>query len=214
MQLQRLVANKLATSFVALSAIIVLVLAGPTQTRAETDEQEARTFIEGLAEEAIGALTDPNAAREQRQQRARHLLNDNFALQTIGRFVLGRYWRVATPQEQKEYLDLFEQLIIVTYVDRFSQYSGEKLTVTGSSKTGGSGDVIVFSEISRPGGGPVEVGWRVRSRDGKMQIVDVYVERVSMGITQRDEFASIIQNNGGKVSSLLDEMRKRIAISS
>lgn len=214
MQLQRLVAKNLAAYFVALFAIVLSVVAGPTPTRAETDEQEARAFIEGLAEEAIGALTDPNASREQRKQRARHLLNDNFALQTIGRFVLGRYWRVATPQEQKEYLDLFEQLIIVTYVDRFSQYSGEKLTVTGSSKTGGSGDVIVFSEISRPGGGPVEVGWRVRSRDGKMQIVDVYVERVSMGITQRDEFASIIQNSGGKVSSLLEEMRKRVETSS
>jgi len=214
MLVQRLVADRTSSSLVALLAIVFSVFAGPALLRAETNEKEAKAFIEGLAEEAIDALTDPNASRDQRKQRAQHLLDDNFALQTIGRFVLGRYWRVASPVQQAEYLKLFEQLIIVTYVDRFSQYSGEKLSVTGATQTGGKGDVIVFSEISRPGGGPVEVGWRVRSRDGKMQIVDVYVERVSMGITQRDEFASIIQNSGGKVSSLLEEMRKRVQTSS
>jgi len=50
----------------------------------------------------------------------------------------------------------------------------------------------------------------VRTRDGSMKVVDVSVEGVSMGQTQRSEFASIIQNNGGQVSGLLAEMRRRL----
>jgi phospholipid transport system substrate-binding protein len=138
------------------------------------------------------------------------LLNDNFAVPTIGQFVLGRYWRTATPEERKEYLDLFEDLIVVTYVDRFSRYSGERLKVTRTVSDNESGDTIVYSEISRPAGQPIEVGWRVRKYASSFKIVDVYVEGVSMGQTQRSEFSSVIRNNGGSLTALLGEMRRRV----
>ena len=115
------------------------------------------------------------------------------------------------PPQQTDYLTLFEDLIVTTYVDRFSRYSGERLTVSRSLVDEASGDVLVYSDITRPAGGqPVEVGWRVRARDGTMKIVDVYVEGVSLGQTQRSEFASVIRNTGGKVAGLLDEMRRRV----
>ncbi|MDP6403471.1 MAG: N-acetylneuraminate synthase family protein, partial [SAR202 cluster bacterium] len=46
------------------------------------------------------------------------------AVETIGQFVLGRYWRKATEAERREYLKLFEDLIVETYVDRFTKYTG------------------------------------------------------------------------------------------
>lgn len=172
---------------------------------------KAQAFVESLAGEAIAALTTSGASREQREMRARELLGRYFAVDTIGRWVLGRYWQQATPSEQDDYLTLFEDLIVSTYVDRFSRYSGERLTVTRSVVDEASGDVLVYSDITRPAGGqPVAVGWRVRARDGTMKIVDVYVEGVSLGQTQRSEFASVIRNNGGKVEGLLDEMRRRV----
>lgn len=172
---------------------------------------KAQAFVESLADEAIAALTTSGASRQQRENRARELLARYFAVDTIGRWVLGRYWQQATPAEQEDYLTLFEDLIVTTYVDRFSRYSGERLTVTRSVVDEASGDVLVSSDITRPAGGqPVAVGWRVRARDGTMKIVDVYVEGVSLGQTQRSEFASVIRNNGGKVSGLLDEMRRRV----
>ncbi len=76
--------------------------------------------------------------------------------------------------------------------------------------TGESGDVIVSSEITRASDKPVQVNWRVRERDGRAQIVDVYVEGVSMGQTQRSEFASVIQSKGGSVGGLIEEMRRRV----
>ena len=172
---------------------------------------KAQAFVESLAGEAIAALTTAGASREQRENRVRELLARYFAVDTIGRWVLGRYWQQASAAEQADYLTLFEDMIVTTYVDRFSRYSGERLTVSRSVVDEASGDVLVFSEITRPTGGePVEVGWRVRARDGGMKIVDVYVEGVSLGQTQRSEFASVIRNSGGKVAGLLDEMRRRI----
>ena len=195
--------------------LVVATGAGrPATAVAAADPQagaKAQTFVESLADEAIAALTTAGASRDQRENRARELLARYFAVDTIGRWVLGRYWQQATAAEQADYLTLFEDLIVTTYVDRFSRYSGERLTVSRSVVDENSGDVLVFSEITRPAGGqPVEVGWRVRARDATMKIVDVYVEGVSLGQTQRSEFASVIRNSGGKVAGLLDEMRRRV----
>ncbi len=178
--------------------------------QASTGDAEAKAFIESLADRAIAALTAPDISRSERETRARGLLTDNFAVPTIAQFVLGRYWRVATDEERSEYLKLFEQLIVDTYIDRFSRYSGETLKVTRTAADAESGDVMVYSEISRPAGKPIEVGWRVRSVGSGFKIVDVFVEGVSMGQTQRSEFSSVIRNNGGTVEALLEEMRRRI----
>jgi phospholipid transport system substrate-binding protein len=191
--------------------ILIAVLGGPVWTvRAAESGQDAEAFIVGLAGQAIAALTPPGISRDEREIRARALLNDNFAVSAIGQFVLGRYWRNATAEQQKEYLDLFEKLIVVTYVDRFSRYSGERLKVTRTVGDKESGDTIVYSEISRPAGEPIDVGWRVRKYGSSFKIVDVLVEGVSMGQTQRSEFSSVIRNNGGSLSALLEEMRRRV----
>lgn len=169
-----------------------------------TDPQE---FIRNLADEAVAALTE-DVSREKRVERFRELLHEHFAVQNIGVWVLGRYWRIATPEERREYLQLFERLIVTTYVERFSEYSGETLEVTGATPKG-EADIIVSSNLLRPtGGAPVPVSWRLHPRDDSYRIVDVIVEGISMGQTQRSEFGSVIRKNGGKVEGLLAELRK------
>ena len=188
-----------------------LTLIGAGQA-AGADDQGTRAgkFIEALADKAIAALTENSVSRDERMKRFRVLLNEHFAVDTIGRWVLGRYWNDATEPEQKEYLDLFEALIVTTYVDRFNSYSGEKLTVSGAVPATG-GDLLVNSQITRPAGGePLDVGWRVRDRDGKFKVVDVIVAGVSMGQTQRSEFSSVIRRSGDKIEGLLAKLREDI----
>lgn len=184
-----------------------LVLTGTGQA-ANDEGARAGKFIESLADRAVAALTEANVSREDRETRFRALLNEHFAVDIIGRWVLGRYWNEATEPERKEYLALFENLIVNTYVDRFKSYSGEKLTVLGTVPVAG-GDLLVDSQINRPASGePLEIGWRVRDRNGHFKIVDVVVAGVSMGQTQRSEFSSVIRRNGGRVEGLLAKLRE------
>ena len=52
----------------------------------------------------------------------------------MGRFVLSRYWRIATPEQQKEFLLLFEEINVLTWARRFQEYNGESLDTLGASK--------------------------------------------------------------------------------
>ncbi|MCK4939521.1 MAG: ABC transporter substrate-binding protein, partial [Rhodospirillaceae bacterium] len=129
----------------------------------------------------------------------------------IGKWVMGRHWRAASDMEKDEYMSLFEDLIVITYVDRFDQYSGEKINVVNTIMDPGK-DAMVYSELVRPQGGDViRIDWRVRQNGDNYKIVDVYVAGISMGQTQRSEFASVIKQKGGTVEGLLQVLRTKVS---
>ncbi|HEY9079800.1 ABC transporter substrate-binding protein [Magnetovibrio sp.] len=182
------------------------VAASAAQTGAET----AQVFIEGLADEAVQALTAEGVTRADRITRFRELLSHNFDVPLIGKWVLGRYWRTATDAEKEEYLKLFEDYVVITYVERFDQYSGEVIKVVKSVSDPGK-DSLVYSEIHRPTGGePIRIDWRVSNNADVYKIIDVYVEGISMSQSQRKEFTSVIRANGGTVAGLIGVLRKKV----
>ena len=184
--------------------------------RADEFAEGAQRFIESLADRTIAALTVPDLPRSRRVARFRALFNDHFAVQAIAQWVLGRYWRQATATERAEFLALFEDLMVATYVDRFATYAGMRLSVTRTVAKE-TGDAIVYSQIIGRDGKTtlsidwrVRVDWRARTGAGQYKITDVMVKGVSISQTQRSEFASVIRENGGKVEGLLAELRKRV----
>jgi phospholipid transport system substrate-binding protein len=166
-------------------------------------------FVQGLGNQALTSLTAKGLPYNERSQRVRTLLLQYFDIQTIGRFVLGTSWSQATDAQRQEYFKLFEDMIVRTYTHRFEEYSGQSFTVKGTQADKGEQDSIVSTVIAQPDGPPVHVDWRVRNEGGTLKIVDVLIENVSMSITQRADFASIIQNGGGKVDALLAALKNR-----
>ena len=193
----------------ALVGLVLVTAAGPSAQGATDAETRASNFIDALSANAIEALTVAEVPRTERIARFRTLFNDHFAVEAIGKWILGRHWRQATVDEREKYLALFEDLIVVSYVDRFAEYTGEHLNVTRTVVVD-STNVTVYSEIMRPTGGPpVRVDWRVGSLDQTLKIVDVVVEGTSMSATLRSDFGSIIRRNGGGVAGLIAEMREK-----
>lgn len=190
-------------------ARIFLVLATVFATVAVAEPAAAQTpkaLVETLGDKAIRQLTG-NVPRPEREARFQSLLKDGFDVAAIARFTLGRYWNQASPTQQAEYLKLFEKFIVQAYAARFAEYSGEQFRVLGERP---DNDVtIVQSEIFKPGNPSAKVDWRVAARGGQPKIVDVVVEGVSMAVTQRSEFAAVIQRNGGKVDGLLTALRQK-----
>jgi phospholipid transport system substrate-binding protein len=173
---------------------------------ASTDGAAAQTMVTRLGDRAMAAIQDKTQSEAQKKQTFHQLLGQNFDMSTIGRFAMGRFWKVATPEQQQEYLRLYQKMVIDVYTSRFNRYSGQKFTVTGN-RVDESGDIVVNSQITGDGS-PVTVDWRVRAKGGVYRVIDVMVEGVSMAGTQRNDFAGIIQQGGGTVDALLDYLRK------
>lgn len=190
----------------AAGALFCIAMFGTGPARAaETIEPVA--FIEDIGREAISSLTERELSEQERQARFRKIFRRAFDIRTIARFSLGRYWRIASKTEREEYVGLFEDFIVQAYAHRFKDYDGESFKV-GEVHQINDKDTLVLSQLGRPGGPPIQVHWRVRA-SGELKIVDVVVEGISMGITQRAEFASVIRNRGGKVAGLLTALREK-----
>lgn len=186
----------------------VMKVGGESQKNMSPLLKGAMGFVDSVGKRGIGILSNKDLSDAQRKQSFRALLNDSFDLTTIGRFALGRYWRVATSQQRGEYQRLFERMVIEVYNDRFSSYSGQQLK-TESVKMVNATDVIVTTFITSPEGGEkVQVDWRVRNTGGGYHVVDVVVEGVSMSVTQRSDFASVIQRGGGDIDVLINHLRQ------
>ena len=195
------------------SIIMAVVLACLTWTPASAaDTEQAELFITDLGDRTIEILEQPDLTVEEATSRFREVFSSNFDIPTIGRFVLGRYWRTATPTQRDEFLELFRELIVETYARRFTEYSGQSFKVLGSRDLS-ERDAMVSTAIVAPDGGTIAtIDWRVRQRDGRQRIIDVVVEQISMGVTQRSDFDAVIQRGGGNIDTLLDALRDQISL--
>ena len=171
----------------------------------------AKKFVEVLADDAIRSLSVNDISQDERSARFRKLMLRTFAIKGIAKFVLGRHWRKASEPARKEYLRLFEDLLVATYAQRFAKYAGETLNII-RAELRGQRDVIVYSTMLRVDSTkPLKIAWRVRgTKSGTYKIVDIMVEGISMIQTQKSEFSSFIKKNGGTLDPLLKEIRNRI----
>jgi len=167
----------------------------------------ASAFIQELGNDAIQQLTDPAIPQSEREARFRRLLNEHFDMAAIAKFVLGRYWRSTNEVQRVEFQQRFVDFIVASYSVRFSEYMAEGFKVTGSSVENGD-TIAVHSKIDMPSSKDIQVDWRLRGSDRNFAIVDIVVEGVSMGVTQRSQFASMIQSSGG-VNGLIEALRTR-----
>ncbi len=187
----------LATTFIPAPTVGAVADANPA----------ASAFIRELGAESIKELTDPATPQPEREARFRRLLNEHFDMAAMSKFVLGRYWRLATDSQRTEFQHAFEDYIVHSYSARFREYRGTGLYVAGSANEA-SGVVIVHSKINTSKTEDVPVDWRLHSADGGFMIVDIVIEGVSMAVTERSDFASVMQSRGG-IEGLIEALRAK-----
>src|SRR3954453_6553858 len=171
----------------------------------DAQDQGATAFIQNLGTQGLQALSGPEP---QRVARFRQMFDSNFDVPGISRFVLGQYANSLAPEQQQEFTTLFRDYIAHAYSARLAPYAGAPFRVTGAKPYGG--ETIVSSEVTRSGGQPTRIDWHVMNHGGRYVVNDVNVQGVSMKITQRSEFAAIIQRNGGQPTALLAALRQQI----
>lgn len=171
--------------------------------------KDPAAFITDLGTRAIHVLTS-GLSDSEREKQFRALFEEGFNIPEISRFVLGPNWRTATEAQRQEFTKLFETYVVHAYSVRFGAYAGQQLKVLGSRPEGDNA-AVVQSQIALPNSNqpPVRVDWRVSRNSDAYKINDVTVEGVSMALTQRQEFASIIQRNGGQLEALLKLLREK-----
>jgi len=176
---------------------------------AQVDSARSTNFIQATGNAMVAALNSTTLDLSQRREQVASILRQAVDIEGTGRFILGRWWRVASPAEQQEYLRLFEETLIRNLAGRFGEFQGVRFTV-GRSQQRTQDDVLVTTIVERPGAASLNLDWRVAEINGQPRIVDLVAEGTSLRLTQRSEYSSVVQRGGNQVSALLAAMRGQL----
>jgi phospholipid transport system substrate-binding protein len=174
----------------------------------------AEQVVNRLVEQVWQLLAERGDAPDIDRDHLLSVLDQGTDLSLLGRLVLGRYWRDASPGQRSEYLQLFRRYMLQTFIQRLRQYAGTDMSHPGerfqiiASRPLGERDILVQSRVAPPTSQPLRVDWRLRERPGEPVIIDLIVEGISLLVTQRSEFAAVLERGG--VEGLLAELRARV----
>jgi phospholipid transport system substrate-binding protein len=177
-------------------------------SRAAPSVEDARALIEKLSAKVLAILSDQAITDRQKFDALVELLNGPIDLDLVARLILGRHWRTADEAKRQEYLALFREYALANLAAKLHLYRGQSFEVTGARVVSDQ-DALVTSRILSDGEPPLQVDWRLRERDGGAPVtIDLIVEGVSLIVTLRSEFGSVIERQG--FDGLLVELRQRI----
>ena len=175
--------------------------------RAEVDAQGAQKFVEKVTSDGIEQIINANVSQAEKDKRFEKLFNSALDLDFIGKFVLGRNWRTATPAQRKAFIQVYRELNVKTWSKRFDEFKGKAFVFTGTTPSSSAGQVYVDSTVNMGEGEPAKVKWRVRQEGKSFKIV---IENVSLAITARNEYSGFIKNNPGGVDALIKDLQNKV----
>lgn len=183
----------------------------PGQLRAQAaDPARATAFIQATGQELVAAINSGVGTAADRRALVSAILRRAVDVEGLGRFILGRWWRTASADQQAEYLRLFEEVLIRNLSSRFGEFQGVRFSL-GRSQARTEDDVLVNTVVERPNSPAFALDWRVAEVGGQPRVVDVIAEGTSLRLTTRSEYSSVITRGGNTVAALITAMRQQIA---
>ncbi|HEC28335.1 MAG TPA: ABC transporter substrate-binding protein [Gammaproteobacteria bacterium] len=182
---------------------IVFVFFSQTILAADSPMDQLKSTIDSV----ITTLKDKSLDSEARRSKIRVLINDRFYFRAMSQRTLSRYWKKATPQQQKQFVSLFSKLLENTYVGRLEAYTNEKVVYL-RERNKNAKRAVVYTQIET-GSTEIPINYKLARKNDKWLIYDVVIEEVSLISNFRSSYAEIIKKEG--MDGLLSKMEKKLA---
>jgi phospholipid transport system substrate-binding protein len=195
-------------SLIALmKATAVLITPNPLVRRAlaQSSQQQAVAFVGGTAEQLVRIANSADSPQEKRRG-LQQVVDRNVDVREIARFCLGRFWRMATAQEQQEYVALFGELLVTKIADHLGEYRGVRIAV-GLARAAEDTE-IVRTIVERPNRPPGRVDWVVSTATGAPKIIDLLADGSSLRLTQSGDFVAYLARHQYDVSEFIKALRQ------
>jgi phospholipid transport system substrate-binding protein len=195
--------------FLTFAAVPVVLLAAPAAHAQSTDK--AAAFVKNTGEKLVAVVNGPGSISSKRAGMTQ-IIETDVDVDWIARFCLGRYWRTATPDQQKQYLQLFHQVLVTNITSKLGEYQGVTFTLLRSRNQ--DEEAVVSTTVVRPNNPPTAVDWIIANPVSDPKIIDVVAEGTSLRLTQRQDYASYLVHNNNNVDALISAMRNQVSSNS
>lgn len=165
----------------------------------------AENFVAANIQTGFDILNDKSLDVAARKQRFATFLLGLTDVRRVALFLVGKYAVNTRPADMDAYLAAYQDYIAAVYQSYFAQYAGQSLRVT-SSRERAKDDFVVATNLTGSNT-PLQIDFRVRTDGAKPVLVDLSVAGLWLAVAQRDEFTSVLSQNGGDVKALTSHLR-------
>ena len=169
--------------------------------------EQSKYFVENLGKQVVEKVSNINLSESERIVNFRNLYLDAFDNYYISRFVLGQYWKRLDSNMRKQFVESFNNYIVTTYAPKFKGWEG---TFKATDSLLENNYYNVKMNVLNKDGPTLKFMWKIYlDKNKNFKILDVNIDGVSMLVTQRAEFMSVIKNNPKGVIGLIEAMKKK-----
>lgn len=130
-----------------------------------------------------------------------------FDFNSMARSAMGRFWRKASPQQQRRIVAEFQELLVRTYATALLGYSGQEIDYPPMHVADGAKKVMVPTSIKNSGGPSIPINYRLKTDDqGSWLVYDVVIDGISLVTNYRSSFARQIQVGAAKATDRASRM--------
>jgi phospholipid transport system substrate-binding protein len=169
---------------------------------------QAIAFVKSTSDQLVAIVNDGGSPQEKRH-RLRDVIDTTVDVDDIARFCLGRFWRIATPDQQQQYMALFHDLLLTRIAGHFGEYQGVRVTM-GLARASADTEIVI-TMVERPRDPTVQVDWVVSTASGGPKIVDLLAGGTSLSLTQSSDFTAYLARHQYNIHELVEGMRQLIA---
>jgi phospholipid transport system substrate-binding protein len=189
----------------------VMAISSISFTATASAQEAPDAFVKRISEEIITiAKTDRDIQGGNQRKvlevvEAKILPNVNF--QRMTSLAAGRYWRDATPEQQKQLTAQFRTLLVYTYSGAITQIRDQKLEFRPTRGAPTDQEVEVRSQVVQARGEPIQINYRLEKSGTGWKIYDVNVLGAWLVETYKNNFASEISKGG--IDGLIKTLTER-----
>ena len=187
--------------------LILALIFIPIHSFSDEKIEQSKYFVENLGKQVVEKVSNINLTESERIVNFRNLYLDAFDNYYISRFVLGQYWKKLDNNMRKQFVESFNDYIVNTYAPKFKGWEG---TFKATDSLLENNYYNVKMNVLNKDGPTLKFMWKIYlDKDKNFKILDVNIDGVSMLVTQRAEFMSVIKNNPKGVIGLIEAMDKK-----
>jgi phospholipid transport system substrate-binding protein len=170
--------------------------------------ENAAAFVRQVGDRLV-AVVNSNQSLPDKRSGIAQIVETTVDVNGIAQFCLGRFWRIATPDQQRRFVIQFHQVLVTNISSKLGDYRGVRVTVQRSRQQ--DDDAIVTTLVERPNNPPTTVDWVIEQPATNPKVVDVVAEGTSLRLTQRQDYSSYLTRNNNDVDALINAMKQQAA---
>ena len=196
----------LRTIAATLLLLPLALLATPVHAQEAPD-----ALVKRVAEETLNTLRADKDLQSGNPAKVKQLIESklvpHFDTGRMTALAMGRNWRAATAEQQKQLTEQFQSLLIRTYSNALTSYRDNAMNYKPLRMNAGDTEVVVRTEVTRPGQAPVPIDYSMEKTPEGWKAYDVVVAGVSLVTNYRDEFNDVVKSSGvdGLIKTLADK---------